>query len=199
MDNENNDNNIFDPQGYRYNVGIIVLNSEGKAFWGKRRGQDAWQFPQGGVNAGETCEAAMLRELHEETGLLPHQISILAVTKSWLRYRLPPRYRRNKRPGIVQCVGQKQKWFLLRLTDSDAVFDFNATGSPEFDDWCWIDYWKPADSVVQFKRDVYWKALQELAENVPEVPLLKKPPRKKYYHGRQRLKKAPPSETQSKA
>lgn len=179
MDTEHNDDNIFDARGYRYNIGIIILNARGQAFWGKRRGQDAWQFPQGGLNAGESSEDAMLRELYEETGVHAEQVDILGVTSTWLCYRLPIRYRRGRQPGIVQCLGQKQKWFLLRLRDESSVaFDLQASGSPEFDDWCWIDYWLPANQVVYFKRKVYRQALKELANRFPIVPRSKpeKPP-----------------------
>lgn len=170
MDIEQNDDNIFDARGYRYNVGIIIVNATGQVFWGKRCGQEAWQFPQGGLSAGESSEAAMLRELYEETGLHARQVDILGVTSTWLYYRLPIRYRRERQPGIVQCLGQKQKWFLLRLRDESSVtFDLQTGGAPEFDDWCWIDYWLSANQVVYFKRKVYWQALEELATFFPSV------------------------------
>ncbi len=168
MDNENVESNIFDAQGYRYNVGIILLNHRQEVFWGKRRGQDAWQFPQGGINAGESSLQAMQRELYEETGLQLPQVEVIGETGMWLRYRLPVRFRRRRRPGMVQCIGQKQKWFLLRLIDENVCFDFSAAGAPpEFDDWRWIGYWQPADEVVHFKRKVYQQALNELAGLIP--------------------------------
>ena len=110
MDNNQYDQNVFDAQGYRYNVGIIIINALGQAFWGKRAGQESWQFPQGGLVAGESSEQAMLRELFEETGLKRDHIEIIGQTAEWLRYRLPVRYRRHKQ-GALQCIGQKQKWF----------------------------------------------------------------------------------------
>ena len=118
MDNNQYDQNVFDAQGYRYNVGIIIINALGQAFWGKRAGQESWQFPQGGLVAGESSEQAMLRELFEETGLQRDHIEIIGQTAEWLRYRLPVRYRRRKQ-GALQCIGQKQKWFLLKLTGND--------------------------------------------------------------------------------
>ncbi|MGM0554266.1 MAG: RNA pyrophosphohydrolase [Pseudomonadota bacterium] len=155
---------VIDSDGYRANVGIILCNRERQLFWGKRVGQDAWQFPQGGVRAEETPEQAMYRELHEEVGLFPEHVEILGCTRHWLRYRLPERMvRRHRRPV---CIGQKQRWFLLRLEgrESDVVLD--AMNAPEFDDWRWIDYWRPAREVVHFKRQVYRRALCEL------VPLM---------------------------
>ncbi|MDO4643592.1 MAG: RNA pyrophosphohydrolase [Cardiobacteriaceae bacterium] len=155
---------MFDAQGYRFNVGIVLLNERNQAFWGRRSGQDSWQFPQGGINAGESSEQAMWRELFEETGLLPTDVTLLGETMNWLYYRLPVRYRRRRRPGMVQCIGQKQKWFLLRLESDDMVVNLNASSQPpEFDEWCWIDYFSPPNKVVHFKRKVYRQALDELS------------------------------------
>ncbi|UJF25439.1 RNA pyrophosphohydrolase [Suttonella sp. R2A3] len=160
---------MFDAFGYRFNVGIIIVNEHGQALWGKRRGQNAWQFPQGGVNAGESSEQAMLRELFEETGLSAEQVTLLASTKTWLKYRLPSRFRRRRRQGMVQCIGQKQKWYLLQLVCGEHDINLSACTTPEFDDWCWIDYWSSARQVVNFKRKVYQQALDELAEHVPNL------------------------------
>jgi len=155
---------VIDCDGYRPNVGIILCNRERQLFWGKRVGQDAWQFPQGGIRQDETPEQALFRELHEETGLLAAHVRILGVSRGWLRYRLPPRMvRRQNRP---LCVGQKQRWFLLELLGPEAEFQLDAGDPPEFDDWCWIDYWRPVHEVVYFKRNVYRRALCEL------VPLM---------------------------
>lgn len=185
MDNNQLEENIFDAFGYRFNVGIIIVNEHGQAFWGKRRGQDAWQFPQGGVNAGESSEQAMLRELFEETGLNAEQVDVLSSTREWLKYRLPVRFRRRRRPGMVQCIGQKQKWYLLRLRTHEQNINLNACATPEFDDWCWIDYWAPAKKVVNFKRKVYQQALDELAASAPNVaprPPSDKPTHKRHKH-----------------
>lgn len=169
MSIQNNDDNIFDAQGYRLNVGIVILNSQNQVFWGRRLGQDAWQFPQGGMSAGESAEQAMFRELWEETGLLPEHVEILGETQQWLAYRLPLRFRRRRRPGHIQCVGQKQKWFLLRLKRDDAPFDLQRAGDPEFEQWIWLDYWQAATEVVHFKRYVYDLALTELSTFIPEL------------------------------
>lgn len=155
------DDSIFDQQGYRYNVGIVLLNNSNQVFWAKRLKQDAWQFPQGGMKAGEDIFDCLFRELFEEVGLNNEQVEVLAQTKKWLSYKLPMRYRRRKKTSFIQCVGQKQRWFLLRLKATDNEINLSATAHPEFDDWQWIDYWRPAQEVVHFKREVYQAALKE--------------------------------------
>jgi putative (di)nucleoside polyphosphate hydrolase len=82
---------MIDPDGYRPNVGIILLNAHGHVFWARRIGRDGWQFPQGGMRSDETPIEAMYRELEEETGLRPQHVEVLGATPGWLRYRLPPR------------------------------------------------------------------------------------------------------------
>ena len=151
---------MIDDDGFRLNVGIILSNDDGKVFWARRVGQEAWQFPQGGMDKDETPEVAMFRELQEETGLTPTDVAILGSTKDWLRYRLPKRYvRRNQSP---MCIGQKQIWFMLKLTSDETRFNLNDSDKPEFDRWRWVDYWHPSKQVIFFKRSVYKKALTEL-------------------------------------
>ena len=152
---------MIDVDGYRLNVGIVLLNPQGQVFWARRVQRDGWQFPQGGMNTDETPDEAMYRELEEETGLRPEQVEILGSTHGWLRYRLPPRYvRRGQRPT---CIGQKQVWFLLRMLGEDAAFHLDADATPEFDVWRWVDFWYPAEHVVDFKREVYRRALRYFA------------------------------------
>ncbi len=151
---------MIDRDGYRLNVGIILSNNEGKLFWARRVGQDAWQFPQGGMKKGESPEQAMYRELEEETGLLTKHVEILGRTDDWLRYEVPERWVRREWRGHYR--GQKQIWFLLRLVGRDTDIDLRASGHPEFDAWRWSDFWIPLDSVIEFKRDVYKQALSEL-------------------------------------
>jgi putative (di)nucleoside polyphosphate hydrolase len=159
---------VIDADGYRPNVGIILSNPNGRVLWAKRIGQNAWQFPQGGIREGESAEEALYRELHEELGLLPDQVSIVGSTRNWLRYRLPKRFiRRHNNPV---CIGQKQKWFVLRLLAEDSAVRLDACDKPEFDGWRWVDYWYPLREVVLFKRDVYKRALRELSSLVPRVP-----------------------------
>ena len=152
---------MIDKDGFRPNVGIMVANGQGELLWARRIGQDAWQFPQGGINKNETPEQALFRELGEEIGLQQADVKVLASTRGWLRYRLPKRLiRKNSKPV---CIGQKQKWFLLQLTSKEENIRFDFDQKPEFDGWRWVSYWYPMGSVVQFKREVYRKALLELA------------------------------------
>ena len=151
---------MLDSNGFRPNVGIIICNGKGKLFWAKRIGQNAWQFPQGGIKSTETLEQALFRELNEEVGLGRDDVEILHQTSGWLRYRLPKNYIRQRRGAV--CIGQKQKWFLLALQSDDNSVHLDRTCEPEFDDWCWVNYWHPINQVINFKRDVYRKALTEL-------------------------------------
>lgn len=151
---------LIDSDGYRPNVGIIVANPAGQVLWARRRGQDAWQFPQGGINSGESIEEALFRELDEEIGLRPDQVEIIGSTRGWLRYRLPQRLLRNNSKSFV---GQKQKWYLLKMLAEDDAVRFDHSDRPEFDFWQWVSYWYPLGQVVPFKKDVYRRAMKELA------------------------------------
>jgi putative (di)nucleoside polyphosphate hydrolase len=151
---------VIDRAGYRLNVGIILVNSSGRVFWGRRQGHDAWQFPQGGLAAGETPLEAMYRELHEEVGLDRDDVEVLGATKRWLKYRLPKQYLRHGSEPLV--IGQKQKWFLLRLVTCEQKVRLDLSDSPEFDSWRWIDYQEPPEQVIYFKRQVYTQAMKEL-------------------------------------
>jgi putative (di)nucleoside polyphosphate hydrolase len=152
---------VIDSDGYRPNVGIILCNQDRQVFWGRRAGQDSWQFPQGGIRRNEAPVQAMYRELHEETGLRAEHVQLIGCTEGWLRYKLPSSLvRRHSRPV---CIGQKQKWFLLRLVGSESAFSLDSNPRPEFDDWRWVEYWLPMREVVYFKRQVYQSALDQLA------------------------------------
>lgn len=152
---------MIDPDGFRPNVGIILIKEDGRVFWARRVARDGWQFPQGGMRSDETPIEAMYRELQEETGLLPEHVQVLGATPGWLRYRLPDRFvRRHQRPI---CIGQKQVWFLLKLVGEETAVKLDATDSPEFDVWRWVDFWYPTTNVVAFKRRVYEQALRHLA------------------------------------
>ncbi|MDA9557499.1 RNA pyrophosphohydrolase [Vibrio sp.] len=150
---------MIDDDGYRLNVGIVICNSHGQVFWAKRYGQHSWQFPQGGIDDGETPEQAMFRELYEEVGLTSKDVKVIATSRHWLKYRLPKRLVRWESKPV--CIGQKQKWFLLRLTCDESKVDTQRGSSPEFDGWRWVSYWYPVRQVVSFKRDVYRRAMKE--------------------------------------
>jgi putative (di)nucleoside polyphosphate hydrolase len=156
---------MLDREGFRPNVGIILLNQRNQVFWGKRIRTHSWQFPQGGIKYGETPEQAMFRELHEEVGLFPEHVRVIARTRDWLRYEVPDHFIRRDARGHYR--GQKQIWYLLQLVGHDSNMNLRATDHPEFDAWRWNEYWIPLDVVIEFKRDVYQMALTELARFLP--------------------------------
>lgn len=159
---------MIDSEGYRANVAIVLSNSDGQLFWAKRIGMDAWQFPQGGIRQNESTKKAMYRELQEETGLLPKHVKIIGCTQDWLRYQLPKRFIRRHSSPV--CIGQKQIWYLLELLADESEVRLDACKKPEFDHWRWVDFWHPVQEIVDFKRNVYESALQELVSLVfPDV------------------------------
>ena len=150
---------IIDEHGFRLNVGIVLLGPQGRVFWGRRIGnRDAWQFPQGGMNHGESPLEAMYRELKEEIGLSPCHVEVTHEASQWYSYKLPPNLIRHHKQPI--CFGQKQKWFLLKLLD-DQCINLDQEKNPEFDHWSWVQYWHPLRTVVAFKRTVYRSVLKE--------------------------------------
>jgi len=151
---------FIDEEGFRANVGIILLDGQRQVLIAGRRGRSGWQFPQGGVRHEESAEAAMYRELHEEVGLLAEDVELVGATASWLRYRLPERYVQRQRRPV--CIGQKQRWFLLHLCSDVSKLRFDVSAQPEFDRCRWVDYWRPVKEVIYFKRRVYVRALTEL-------------------------------------
>ena len=153
---------MIDSEGYRANIGIVITNEKKQILLAKRYRQDAWQLPQGGIDKGETELEALYRELEEEVGLAPEQVSLVAKTPKWLRYELPMEHIRRKQKPT--CIGQKQVWYI----------SLNLHNKVEFDDWKWVDYWAPVDEVINFKKEVYEDMLKALApvlfENEHSIP-----------------------------
>ncbi len=158
---------LVDSEGYRLNVGIIVANSSGQLLWACRTGDCAWQFPQGGIRPSESVRDAMFRELNEELGLRPCDVVIIASTRDWLSYKFPRNLIREDSNPI--CIGQKQRWFLLRLVSDDSAVILNLSDKPEFSSWRWVEYWYPLYQVVEFKREVYRQVLERLEASLCSV------------------------------
>ena len=175
-------NDWIDSEGYRANVGIILADGEGKLLLAGRVGSKGWQFPQGGVLEDEDPEDAMYRELREEVGLERRDVELLGSTSDWIRYQLPDKFvRRNSMP---LCIGQKQRWFMLRLLASSENVRFDLGEKPEFDRVRWVNFWRPVNEVIYFKRRVYARALHELGSTVYPQGL---PPRPRWWPRRWRV------------
>jgi 8-oxo-dGTP pyrophosphatase MutT (NUDIX family) len=145
---------------YRRGVGIMLLNTQGQVFVGKRMDteRDAWQMPQGGIDPREEPRAAALRELREEIGT--NNAQIIAESRVWLRYELPPELRKR---WDGRWHGQQQKWFVMCFQGSDA--DINvASDHPEFSAWKWVSVEELPGLIVSFKRQLYLDLLAELRE-----------------------------------
>ena len=183
MENQNDSmaSDHIDSEGFRANVGIILSNDDGRLLLAGRIGNKGWQFPQGGMLRGESPEEAMYRELREEVGLEPCDVEILGSTSEWLRYRLPQKFVRHGREPL--CIGQKQRWFMLRLVADEDRVRLDRSDSPEFDRWRWVEFWRPVNEVIYFKRRVYARALHELGPHVFPQGL---PPRPRWWPKRWR-------------
>ena len=141
---------------YRPCVGVMLVNAAGKAFVGKRidnQEGDWWQMPQGGVDEGEDCDTALLRELAEETGARAEHVEVLGKLPAELFYELPDDLKGKLWGG--RYLGQRQTWYLARFTGSDADIDIAAHDPPEFCEWKWVEPALLPELIVPFKREVY--------------------------------------------
>tara|TARA_B100001027_G_scaffold43486_1_gene28052 strand:- start:8099 stop:8584 length:486 start_codon:yes stop_codon:yes gene_type:complete len=145
---------------YRLNVGLIVANKDGELLLCKRKGMNSWQFPQGGIDFGEDSLKAANRELFEEVGISSKSVKLIHSIDGWLKYDVPKKSRRKK---IFRSnfKGQKQKWFLFKLTE-DVEISFENDPDNEFDGFKWVSYWYPLNVIISFKEKVYREALNKL-------------------------------------
>ena len=145
---------------YRSNVGIMMVNEKGYVFVGQRldNNQNAWQMPQGGIDAGEDPETAAYRELLEETGVKKQDVRFVASSSKWLSYDLPEDLIPILWNGKFR--GQKQKWFLFNFLGEDGDINI-ATEHPEFSKWKWISKENLLKEIVPFKKSVYENVLKE--------------------------------------
>ena len=148
---------------YRPNVGIIIFNRDGKILWCKRKQGDGWQFPQGGIDRGESPLEALYRETYEEVGLKKHQVKIVRENERWIGYDVPkdrvPKYFSFKNRRFK---GQTQKWFLAEFLGNNEDINLSVHSQIEFSEWTWSSYWHPITGGIEFKRDAYRKALNDL-------------------------------------
>lgn len=143
---------------HRANVGIVLFHTDGRVWTGCRNGTEPpwqWQFPQGGIDPGESPEAAAIRELYEETGITADKVEALGAINHWLAYDYPDEIRDDPRFARKRHLGQKQRWFAYRFLGADSDFDLDCHGEVEFSDWRWDDLAGMPERIIPWKRDVY--------------------------------------------
>ena len=150
----------YEQRPYRPCVGIFLLNNDGLVFAGRRIDSraEAWQMPQGGIDAGESPLQACMREMREEIGT--NTAELVSQHDDWLYYDIPLPLADRLWQGRYK--GQKQKWMALRFTGDDSDINI-ATEEPEFCDWKWLSPHDLVDLAVPFKRDVYQNVLAAFA------------------------------------
>jgi putative (di)nucleoside polyphosphate hydrolase len=146
-------------KSYRKNVGLIVLNQKNKLLLCRRKDQKTWQFPQGGIDSGESPQAAAFRELFEEVGIHKREVKVVKKSDYWFDYDLPEKYQKRS-DTMRKFKGQTQKWFMFKANTELNVSLCNDV-QQEFVDYKWVSFWYPLSHIVLFKKDVYQNVLNE--------------------------------------
>ena len=148
---------------YRPCAGVMLVNRDGCVFVGQRLDStlEAWQMPQGGLDPGEDAQAAAVRELWEETGIVADLVELVAEAPEDLTYDLPPELIGKVWKGKFR--GQRQRWFLFRFLGEDGDVNIE-TAHPEFRAWRWIEPRELPETIVGFKRALYEQLLEIFAE-----------------------------------
>ena len=151
---------------YRANVGAVLFNPAGLVLVARRAdlpnaegAPGGWQLPQGGIDDDEDPAIAVFRELEEEVGTA--KATLLAEHPRWLTYDLPPHLVGRALGGKYR--GQRQKWFALRFTGTDADIRLDLDPHPEFDAWRWAPLADLPALAVDFKRAIYQDLAAEFA------------------------------------
>lgn len=148
---------------YRSGVGILLVNQNKKIFVGKRidNQSDSWQMPQGGIDVGEDEDAAMFRELQEETGISSQFVKIIKKSDNYFYYDLP--YKLQKKFWGGKYLGQRQRWYLLEFLGDDSNINIT-TQEPEFSEWKWVEKVDLINLIVSFKRELYQQIISEFTD-----------------------------------
>ncbi len=148
---------------YRSGVGIMIVNRDKKIFVGKRidNNSDAWQMPQGGIDANEHEDDAMIRELKEETGIISDNIKLLSKSHGHYYYNLP--YKLQKKFWGGKYLGQKQRWYLVEFFGDDAAINIT-TEDQEFSEWKWVSRQEIVSKIVSFKLELYEEVIREFSQ-----------------------------------
>jgi putative (di)nucleoside polyphosphate hydrolase len=149
-------------QNYRSNVGIMIVNRDGKILAGEAfHYPGEWMMPQGGIDAQESAEQAMRRELFEETGLDFSELRLIREHDGWLQYL----FRKPQYKDDVFYVGQRQKWFLLEY--NGPLPDANSVQEQEFSIFGWVEPEWLVAQIPAFKKDVYRTVVDAFRAHYP--------------------------------
>jgi len=156
---------------FRAGVGAVICDDRGRVLVFERAGiADVWQFPQGGIEAGEDPEDAVLREIEEETSIDASRLELIERCPELLAYELPP----DKRTSVTGR-GQVHAWFLFRFTGDENEIDL--TRSEEFSAWRWDTIAAVTDQVVAFRASVYRRLCELFARHLAPRLVTPRPPR----------------------